>query len=133
MLAKPGALTVRVYLPGGKDSSRYSPSTFSVVDRSKALACSRAVTVALVTTLPRWSFTMTCRSPVAAPWAAASVASSRIRTATERIFIVGLIGLLVSPCEPRAGDADMAILPSQLHRSDALISFHSGIGAVPEQ
>ncbi len=32
-----------------------------------------------------------------------------------------------------AGDLAMAFLPSQLHRCDALIIFHGGIGAVLEQ
>ncbi len=48
---------------------RYWPSVFSVVARSRPLLSSRAVTAALVTTPPLGSLTVTCRSPVATPWA----------------------------------------------------------------
>jgi hypothetical protein len=44
----------------------YSPSVFTVVERSKPFSASRTVTVALVITLPFTSLTMTCKSPVAA-------------------------------------------------------------------
>src|SRR5215472_489039 len=67
--AKPGASIVTLYLPGGSASRLYCPSLLFEVERWLAFPCSWAVTVALVTTLPFGSFTVTCRSPLAAPWA----------------------------------------------------------------
>ena len=88
--AKPGASTTTEYFPGGSARIRYSPSLFVAVERSNALASSRAVTVALVTTAPLRSFTVTCRSPVAAPWENANMRSNNIAEASRtswRVFI----------------------------------------------
>src|SRR2546428_12714341 len=104
ILAKPGLSTVTVYAPGGSARMRYSPSLFTVVERSKPLACSCAVTVALVTTLPFGSLTVTCRSPLATPWAKLNVVSSSSRKVSETSFrTVISLSIELTRELPRAG------------------------------
>src|SRR5207249_12194017 len=86
-----------------------SPSLFSVVERSKALAGSRAVTVALVTTPPFSSFTLTCKSPVATPWAKANPVSSRSSGASAASFPA----FIVSPCRAQFREGGLS-LPATL-------------------
>src|SRR5712692_6181876 len=104
ILAKPGLSTATVYAPGGSAKMRYSPSLLAVVERSKPLACSCAVTVALVTTLPLGSFTVTCRSPLATPWAKLNVVSCSIRKVSETSFrTVISLSIELTRELPRAG------------------------------
>ena len=81
--------------------------------------------MALVTTFPLGSLTVTCKSPVAEPCAPAIVAPSPIRHTTESTLTMSLIGspLMIHPacrrggaahrCVPRAGSPEIA-----LHRRD---------------
>ena len=106
-LVKLAASTVTEYTPGDSASKRYTPSAFALVERSKALAPSRAVTVALVTTAPVGSFTVTCNSLFAAFCADEIPAATNNKLAKLKYFSNRVIA--VSPSRrmrvPRYGGA----------------------------
>src|SRR5205823_5686554 len=90
-LAKPGADTETVYWPGVRAIRRYSPLESPGAVRAVPLAWSTATTAALTTALPVGSFTLTCTSPVAAPWAAANTARHTSTRLTNASFTVSFI------------------------------------------
>src|ERR1700741_1526473 len=61
----------------------YSPSVFTEVVRSNPFAESRTMTFALVTRLAFASLIVTCRSPVAEPWANTSTLLNRMMATSE--------------------------------------------------
>src|SRR5436309_27748 len=80
----------------------YSPSVFTVVERSKPFSTSRMVTLALVIRLPFASFTMTCKSPVAALCPKQTVLSERT-ISTSKISFEADIGISYRDAREYAG------------------------------
>src|SRR5260221_5114601 len=80
----------------------YSPSVFTVVERSKPFSASRMVTVALVIRVPFASFTMTCKSPVAA-LCAKQIAPNERTIVTSKISFEADIGISYRDARGYAG------------------------------
>src|SRR5271165_58591 len=95
-LAKPAASTMTVYVAGGSRCALYPPWPSPIALRSTPLATFCTVTVALTTRLPLGSFTVTCRSPVAAPCATANWGTRINKAAQQNKRKVAFIKLLGS-------------------------------------
>src|SRR5581483_1701303 len=95
--AKPGAETVTVYWPGVRAISRYSPFEPPGAVRAVPFAWSIAITLALVTSCPPGSFTVTRTSPVAAPCAPARTVQHTITKLTQKSFRISFIYFSLGP------------------------------------